>query len=109
MTSLQAYVARLKELVALVEAGDFSTINTFFGVCYAIENSNIDIDTIETITDHTIATWEHFSGDLKYPIPVTCSRYLNPKRQFNYTDNLWSGKQLTMRISYMKHLIKELS
>ena len=105
MTSLQAYVARLKELVALAEAGSFGTINTSYGVCYATR----DIYISRAIIDCKITTWEHFSGNLTYPIPVTSSRYGDSGTQYCETKNLWRGKQLTMRISYMKHLIKELS
>ena len=105
MTSLQAYVARLVQLVALAEAGDFTTINTQFGVCIATQDIDINSGTIDLVT----VTWEHFSGNLMYPIPVTSSRYGDVATQYHETKNLWRGKQLTMRISYMKHLIKELS
>ena len=107
MTELQAYVAHLEELVALAEAGRFETINTSYGVCFAtcgITTSQINAAVICKTT-----TWEHYSGDVDYPIPVTSSIYGHSSVQYYETKNLWRGEQLTMRISYMKHLIKELS
>lgn len=110
MTSLQIYVARLAKLVELAEAGDFRTITTHFGVCFATESRSPCLTkSARRKVDNVVSNWEHYSGYLPYPIPVTCSRMKDAQDQYTYTHNLWEGEQLAMRISYMKHLIKELS
>ena len=51
-------------------------------------------------------TWEHFSGDPMYPIPST--ELLEPPRECYLNSDLWEGKQLEMRCSFMLHLVHRI-
>lgn len=53
-------------------------------------------------------SWEHFSGDLGYPIHDK-DREGNPEDQFYKLGNSkWDGYALEMRISLLKHLISKV-
>ena len=52
--------------------------------------------------------WEYYSGDSLCPIPSVKDNLSPMDTYYSTRYPLWEGKQLTYRISFMKHLIKKL-
>ena len=108
MTSIQELVGRIEDLLRKVESSEWEGICLTTGVCDNTDTNPYEYPEIQ----EAVQSWKHYSGDEDYPIPAThpemvgtvnssCHQYHNyPK---------WEGEQLALRISYMKHLIKELS
>lgn len=97
----------LKEIHADGESGAIAkNINQEFGVCGVLEDrlSLARFNTYTWVEDH-VASWEHFSGDMGYPIPPDTTG-VTPKQYYdNNRDTLWKGKQLALRLSLIRHLI----
>ena len=53
-------------------------------------------------------SWPQFSGIECYPIPPNGTAYEEPEDAFEEVYNLWVDEQLELRISLIKHLIKEV-
>ena len=78
---------------------------SFIGLCGQVRCDNVWIDNRYEF----FKSWEHFSGSLTYPVPITDSLFSTPSAQYNYSmDNrsLWIGKQLGLRLDLLDHLIK---
>ena len=107
MTDLELYVIELKELLRRVESKQWEFVHLGSGIC-----GNLITDYYDTRISDATESWPDYSGNWAYPIPATHKRALStllPERhQYNIYPK-WEGKQLTLRISYLKHLIKELS
>ena len=108
MTPVQELVGRLEDLLRKVESSEWGGINLTTGVC---DNANADPCDYPEIQE-AVQSWKHYSGDEIYPIPATHPEIVgigdSLYHQYHYYPK-WEGEQLTLRISYMKHLIKELS
>ena len=109
MTSIQELVGRIEDLLRKVESNEWEGICLTTGVC-----DNVDTERYFPEIKEAVRSWEHYSGDTIYPIPATHPEMVGTvnsschRHQYNIYPK-WEGKQLALRISYMKHLIKELS
>ena len=108
MTPVQELVGRLEDLLRKVESSEWGGINLTTGVC---DNANATPYYYPEIQE-AVQSWKHYSGNLTYPIPATHPEIVGIVDSLYYQYNgypKWAGEQLALRISYMKHLIKELS
>ena len=79
-------------------------ITTFTGIC-----GNVGFQVFDIWDDHKdefFMSWEHYSGNISFPIPVTDEDEYEDAEDQYYGYEIWEGKQLEMRISLLDHLIK---
>lgn len=99
---------QLYALKRLVECHSLYVAETYFGICRNL--SAMTGNTYATGFRHAVSymlvsnlaqNWKENSGNWDYPIP--CKR--NSK---GFYPNLWKGEQKELRLSLMRHMIKEL-
>lgn len=64
-----------------------------YGICYNLYKITGEFNVSYNFVEDNCSCWEHFSGDIVYPID-RCSG-----------EPLWEGKQLELRLSLLDHLI----
>lgn len=86
----------------------------FNAACHYNDSPCIDRDDVRHLIKEHFSTWEHFSGDVGFPVEVSncdiefnnrTAYWSNAKRQY-YVLNHWEGEAYTLRISLLDHLIK---
>lgn len=65
-----------------------------YGICYNLFNLTDSINLSLDFVADNCEDWEHFSGDVDYPI-----------EGYNDDCDLWEGEQLELRLSLLDHLI----
>lgn len=56
-------------------------------------------------------SWEHFSGDRDYPVPLTSKKFRTLQQQYEYAEDnksLYTRKQKLMRLSLLEHILREM-
>tara|TARA_R110000851_G_scaffold34889_1_gene92335 strand:- start:5171 stop:5605 length:435 start_codon:yes stop_codon:yes gene_type:complete len=87
-------IKAIRALKAMILDGP---IDPYFGICY---NLNQECAYGYKIVVEYARSWEHFSGDLDYPVPES--------HPFHSKYQKWSGKQLNYRRSLARHIILKL-
>ncbi len=105
MNNEQKVIAMLERIVA----GDLTGIDTGLGLC--VQASSVQLwagcrsYTFIDIQKY-FSSWEHYSGHGGFPIKSPWYSIESPSRYYRKQSNKYQGRQLLMRQSLAKHLIK---
>ncbi len=104
MNNEQKVIAMLERIVA----GDLTGIREDLGLCWNILVVQQDRDKREDfiVVDEHYSSWKYFSGHLAHPIKSPWYSLKSPTQYYETADNKYQGRQLLMRQSLAKHLIK---
>jgi len=102
-------LAKYPELEHLATLGDNPPSSG--GICYWLYRNKVVLKLDECESERVVSlvceTWEHYSGNVHYPVP-SADGNIYPHvfyMEASNNGNLWTGKQLEYRKSLIKHII----
>ncbi len=101
MNNVQKVIAMLERIVA----GDLTGIATGLGLCAQVSSVQYGSYTFINIQKY-FSSWEHYSGHGGYPIKSPWYSIKSPSRYYRKQSNKYQGRQLRMRQSLARYLIK---
>lgn len=87
-------------------------IDPYTGICANVDDKLPLGQEVESTTfDSAFKSWEHFSGNLRYPVPATTEKesyYPAEENQYDAVNNKWSRatKYGRLRRHLLRHMVK---